>query len=87
MIMDIDMDLLCDFSINLPRVIVSGNYVVIDNVSKIISFTDKGVVADTGTRFTVVNGEDLKIKNLLEDRVILSGKISSVEFYTSKKGD
>lgn len=82
-----DIELLLDFSINLPRVILSGNFAILDNVNRILSFSDIGVVADTGTRFTAVNGHDLKIKDLKDNRLILTGKITSVEFYTNKKED
>ncbi len=85
--MDIEMDLLCDFSINIPRVIISGDYAILDNVNRIISFTDKGLVADTGARFTTVNGENIKIKDLTDHRLIVTGKIISVEFFSNKKGD
>lgn len=83
--MDIDMDLLFDFSLNLPRIVVSSNLVIIDNVKSIISFSDKGLVVDTGAKFTTVNGEEIKIKNLKDDRVIVLGKINSVEFYPNKR--
>lgn len=85
--MDIEMDLLCDFSVNIPRVIVSGNYAILDNVNKILSFTDKGLVADTGLRFTSVNGENIRIKDLKDHRLIITGNIISVEFLLNKKGD
>ncbi len=85
--MDIDMDLLYDFSINIPRVIISGNYAILDNVNKILSFTDKGLVADTGKRFTTVNGENIEIKDLKDHRLIITGNIISVEFFLNKKGD
>lgn len=85
--MEIDMDLLFDFSLNLPRIVVSSNLVIIDNVKSIISFSDTGMVADTGARFTAVNGEDITIRNLSDDRVVLIGKIISVEFFPNKKGE
>lgn len=85
--MDMEMDLLCDFSLNLPRVIVSSNYIILDNVNKILSFTEEGLVADTGARFTVVNGSDMQIKDLKDNRLVLTGNIISVEFMLNKKGD
>ncbi|MCG8484303.1 MAG: YabP/YqfC family sporulation protein [Clostridia bacterium] len=85
--MEIDMDLLFDFSLNLPRIVVSSNLVIIDNVKSIMSFSSTGMVADTGTRFTAVSGEDITIRNLKDDRVVLIGKINSVEFFPNKKGD
>lgn len=85
--MGIDMDLLCDFSINVPRVIVSGNYAILDNVNRILSFTEKGLVADTGSKYTAVNGLDIQIKDLKDSRLILTGQIISIEFFSNKKGD
>lgn len=87
--MAIDSDLLLDFSINIPRIIISNKYAIIDNVKSIESFTDEGIVANTGKQFTIVNGENLILKNLNDDRIFLTGKINSIEFFygQNKKGD
>ncbi|MFA5527098.1 MAG: YabP/YqfC family sporulation protein [Peptostreptococcales bacterium] len=86
--MAIDSDLMFDFSLNIPRIIISGKYAIIDNVKSIQSFTNQGIVIDTGKQYTVVNGENFILKNLNDDRIFLTGKIDSVEFfYGNKKGD
>lgn len=87
--MAIDTDLLLDFSVTLPRIIISNKFVIIDNVKSIESFTDRGIVANTGKKFTALNGENLILKNLNDDRIFLTGKIHSIEFYDgeNKKGD
>ena len=87
--MAIDSDLLLDFSINIPRIIISNKHAIIDNVKSIESFTDQGIVANTGKQFTVVNGENLILKNLNDGRIFLTGNINSVEFFygQNKKGD
>ena len=65
--MDIDAELLYDFYINIPRIIISGKTIIIDNVKRLLSFTGKSIVIDTGHNYTVINGEGLIIKKL-EDR-------------------
>ena len=85
--MDIKDELLFDFSINLPRLLVSGETGIVDNVKKIVFITENSIVVDHGSRFSVMNGEQLRVKMIEEERMIVKGKILSVEFYSGKKGE
>ncbi|QOX62941.1 hypothetical protein FRZ06_06095 [Anoxybacterium hadale] len=84
--MNVKDELLYDFSINMPRLLVSGNTGIIDNVKKIVYITESSIIVDHGSRFSAVSGDDLRIKLIEEERVLVTGNIRSVEFYSGKKG-
>ena len=57
--MTIKDDILFDFAVNMPRVLVSGRTAVLDNVRKLMLLTDSEIVVFNGQRYTSVTGEDL----------------------------
>ncbi|HWQ77636.1 MAG TPA: YabP/YqfC family sporulation protein [Anaerovoracaceae bacterium] len=85
--MNVREELLFDFSINMPRVLISGKTGIFDNVKKIVFITENSVVIDHGDRFSAVSGEKLRVKLIDEERMIVTGEILSVEFYSGKKGE
>ncbi len=85
--MNIKDELLFDFSINMPRLLVGGETGIIDNVKKIIFITESSIVVDHGSRFSAINGAQLRVKMIEEERMIIKGKITSVEFYSGQKGE
>ncbi|HML36702.1 MAG TPA: YabP/YqfC family sporulation protein [Bacillota bacterium] len=85
--MNVREELLFDFSINMPRLLISGKTGILDNVKKIIFITENSIVVDHGSRFSAVNGDMLRVTLIEEERMIITGDIKSVEFYVGKKGD
>lgn len=85
--MSVKDELLFDFSINMPRLLISGNTGVIDNVKKLVLINDTSIIVDNGNRYSVINGDNLIIKELDEERMLITGNIRSVEFYSDNKGD
>lgn len=85
--MSIKDELLFDFSMNMPRLLVSGKTGIIDNVKKIISISDTSVIVDNGKKYSIINGTGLVVKQLEEERMLVTGDIRSVEFYSENKGD
>ncbi|MEL7657359.1 MAG: YabP/YqfC family sporulation protein, partial [Bacillota bacterium] len=75
-----------DFSIKMPRLLVSGETGIIDNVKKIVFITENSIVVDHGNRFSAISGNRLNIKLIEEERMIVNGDIQSVEFYSGKTG-
>ncbi len=79
---DIKEELIFDFGIKSPRIMITENLILIDNITRIIDFSDKMLITQTGKNFyTIVNGEKIFISGLQNSRVICSGKIASVEFH------
>ncbi len=85
--MNVKDELLFDFSINMPRILVSGKTGILDNVKKIVFITENSIVVDHGNRFSAINGDELNVKMIEEERIIVTGNIHSVEFYSGNKGD
>lgn len=85
--MSIKDELLFDFSIHMPRMLISGKTGIIDNVKKIILISDTSIVVDNGSRYSAVNGDSLTVLELEEERMLITGNIRSVEFYANNKGD
>lgn len=85
--MSIKEDLLFDFSINMPRLMVSGKTGIIDNVKKIVLISNTSIIVDNGKRYSAINGEGLVVKELEDERLLITGEIRNIEFYQEKKGD
>ncbi|MGN0711005.1 MAG: YabP/YqfC family sporulation protein [Anaerovoracaceae bacterium] len=79
--MDIKSELKSDFSINLPRVLISGNVGIIDNVKGIVFVSESSVVVFNGKRYTSVSGNNLIINEIEDERVQISGDIRAIEFF------
>lgn len=84
--MSIKDELLFDFSINMPRLLVSGKTGIIDNVKKIVLITENSIIVDHGNRFSAINGNQLSVKLIEEGRMTVTGEIDSVEFYSGNRG-
>ncbi|WP_312650427.1 YabP/YqfC family sporulation protein [Aminipila sp.] len=85
--MDIKNELLYDFNLSMPRVLVSGRTGIIDNVKKIVFVSENSIVIDNGKRFTALNGQDLTITQIEDERVLVAGEIKSIEFYGALPAD
>lgn len=85
--MTIREDLLFDFAINMPRVLVSGKTVVLDNVKKLMLLTDSQIVVFHGQRYTSVAGHDFVVTQLREERMLISGEIEEIRFFKALQED
>lgn len=74
-------EMLFDFSLHMPRVLISGRNGVLDNVKRIVLVSDTSIVVDCGKKFAGVGGVGLTVDWLSEERMLISGEIRSVEFY------
>lgn len=86
--LEVKDELLFDFQINRPRILLTDKLVIIDEVERLMDFTDTILVAISGkVLFTVVSGENLMIDSFQNQRLVCSGTIRSIEFRTDKKTD
>jgi len=81
--MYIKEELIYDFSINMPRILIGGRTGIIDNVKKIVLIGENNVVVNCGRRYISVNGTNLLVRQLSDERMLISGEINTVEFYGS----
>lgn len=85
--MTIKEDLLFDFAINMPRVLVSGKTTVLDNVRKLLLLTDSEIVVFNGQRYTSVKGTDFVVTELKEERMLVSGEVREIRFCKALQED
>jgi len=85
--MDIKEELLYDFGLNLPRILVSGKTGILDNVKKLVMVSESQVIVHNGARYTAVTGKKLTIKQLEDERMMITGEIERIEFYGTQQDD
>jgi len=85
--MTIKEDLLFDFAVNLPRILVAGKTTVLDNVKKLMMLTDSEIVVFNGERYTSVSGENFIITQLKEERMLISGEVKEIRFFNALQED
>lgn len=79
---DIKDELLLDFSVSSSRVLITDKLVLIDNITRIVDFSDTMLVAQTGRNsYTTVNGMNIFISSFRNSRIVCSGEIKSVKFH------
>ena len=74
-------ELIYDFSVNLPRVLVGGKTAVLDHVKKLLIVTESNIVANCGSRYISLIGNHLSVRQLSDERVIVSGEIQTIELF------
>lgn len=68
------------FMLSLPRITLTGNReVYVENYKGISAYTTEEVRLGTGSGIIRISGENLVIKALNTDEIVLSGIISMVE--------
>lgn len=78
--MSIKEELLFDFALNMPRVLVTGKTTVLDNVKKVMLLTDSQIVVFNGQKYTSVTGDGFVITELKEGRMLVSGEVEEIRF-------
>ena len=79
--MSVKDELVLDFSINIPRLLICGDMVIVDNVKRIVVFTDTQLVVHNGRCYTSMEGRGLMIQELGEERMIIKGELEAVHFF------
>lgn len=85
--MTIKEELLFDFAINMPRVLVTGRTTVLDNVKKLMLLTDDQIVVFNGQRYTSVTGRDFVVTQLKEERMLVAGEVEEIRFFKALQED
>lgn len=85
--MSIKEELLFDFAVNMPRVLVTGETTVLDNVKKLLVLTDTQIVVFNGRRYTAVTGRDFVVTRLKEERMLVAGEVDEIRFFKTLQED
>jgi len=79
--MSIKEQLLFDFDLTAPRILVNGDQGVIDNVKNIVQLSEEGIIVSCGKRYISIHGRNLSITFLEGEKMWVRGSIDSVEFH------
>lgn len=85
--MSIREELLFDFAINLPRILVAGQTTVLDHVKKVMLLTDSEIVVFHGQGYTSIKGREFVITQLKEERMLVAGEVEEVRFFKALQED
>lgn len=69
-----------DFGVKMPRVLISGKYAIVDSVKKIYVLSEDIVTLETSEGYISILGEALSVETLCDERIELKGDFSGVEF-------
>ena len=89
-----------DMDLRRPRVIVTDEMAVLENVANIVMLSEHAVTVSHGLSgrranaarkghpvFTTITGNGLVIKEICEGRLLIGGKIQRAEFFQSQDQD
>ena len=79
--MSVKDELMFDFAVNLPRLMICGNMAVIDNVKRIVLFSEEQIIVHNGSCYTSAAGRGIVIEELGEERMIIRGELEAVRFF------
>ncbi len=85
--MSIKEEILFDFAVNMPRVLVTERLAVLDNVRKVMLLTDSEIVVFNGQKYTSVKGHDFVITELKEERMLVTGEVEEIRFFKALQED
>lgn len=70
-----------DVILDLPKIVLVGNIqLFIENHRGIIEYTPELVRVSTGEGEVIVTGEQMVLRNILPDELLVEGKIKSLSF-------
>ncbi len=92
--MDFFEEMVRDLDFRRPRIIVTDEIAVLENVSGIVMLSETAVTVSHGKKkggsrpdYTTVTGSRLIIKEICEGRILIGGKIQRAEFLQSQGSD
>ena len=78
-------EILNDFGMKMPRVLVSGRYAVVDSVKKIYVLSCDIVTLETSEGYISILGNDICVETLCDERIELCGDFTGVEKTEGKR--
>lgn len=84
--MSLKEELLLDFDLRMPRILVNGTQGIIDNVKRLVLLSDESIIVSCGKQYISVRGKRLSITFLEDERMFIKGTIEAAEFYGETDG-
>lgn len=76
-----------DLNFREPKIIISEKTAVIENVKAIVMISENSLTVKCGKKHVTVAGGDFVIKEIFEGRLLIEGRIQSVELFGSSDKD
>ena len=75
-----------DMDFKEPKIIIKDELCIVENVKSIVMIGENSLTLETGGKYITLNCEEYIIKEIIDGRVLVEGKIQGVEIlYTSGK--
>ena len=84
--MSLKEELLLDFDLRMPRILVNGTQGIIDNVKRLVLLSDESIIVSCGKQYISVRGRRLSITFLEDERMFIKGTIDAVELFGETDG-
>ncbi len=78
-------EILGDFGVKVPRVLISGSRAVVDSVKKIYVLSCDVVTLETPEGYISILGDDICVETLCDERIELCGSFRGVEIIRQEK--
>lgn len=82
--MTIRNELIYDFDIGRPKIILGSNIAIIENVKRIILIEEDSITVGTGSYFVSITGKAFVIDEIWEGRMLIEGEIQEIQFYKAQ---
>lgn len=79
--MSVKNEIILDFAVNVPRVFVCENLMIIDYVKRIVLYSPEKIILHNGRRYTLIEGTSMVIKELKDERMMVTGEFEQFKFF------
>lgn len=70
-----------DITLDIPRITILGaDSATVENHKGIMNYSDDHIRINTGCGIITISGQNLAIKSIIQEEIIITGKISNVSF-------
>lgn len=76
-----------DMNFKEPKIIIKDNLCIVENVESIIMIGDNSITVATSFKYVTVNCKDFIIKEIIDGRLLIEGKIQGIEIIYTSVGD
>ncbi len=60
--------------------IIGSDNIIVENHKGIIDYCDNKISINTGSGILIINGINLLIKSIVQDEIVINGRIKSINF-------
>lgn len=70
-----------DITLDIPKITILGaDSATVENHKGVMSYSDNQIRINTGCGILIISGQNLAIKSIIQEEIIIIGKISNVSF-------